>query len=207
MHSLHGNFARELFSHPRQQKIAKLFSLVCFANCAVHRATIPPLYLCHFSCYGVVALLQRVSPVKLPLLGNISHITKRSSRKAHASYFAVIGCFSLDPQLFLVYCPVADSTSTWLLNNSRLLVMKQKNSYSLVSWYPVCLERQQRQIGRSMNSQDPNTKVNLSLFIPPSLICTPRPHIHTPVLIFTPPSSCALAGQRSPPWPPSPPTL
>ena len=136
MPSLHCNFARELFSRPRgwsQQKIAMLFSLVCFAHCAVHRAAIPPLYLCHFSCYGVVAL-QRVSPVKLPLLGNILHVTKRSSRKAHVSYFAVIGCFSLDPQLFWVYCPVADSTSTWLLNNSHLWVMKQKkNSYSLVS--------------------------------------------------------------------------
>ena len=139
MHSLLCNFARELFSRPRgwsQQKIAKLFSLVWFANCAVHRATIAPLYLCHFSCYGVVALLRRVSPVKLPLLGNISHITKRSSRKAHVSYFAVIGCFSLDPQLFLVYCPVADSTSTWLLNISRVLVMKQKNGFVIpgVSW-------------------------------------------------------------------------
>ena len=72
MHSLHCNLARELFSRPRgssQQNIAKLFSLVCFAHCALHRATIPPLYLCHFSCYGVVALLWRVSPVKLPLLG------------------------------------------------------------------------------------------------------------------------------------------
>ena len=62
-------FAEKGHHDRSQQKIAKLFSLVCFANCAVHIATIPPLYFCHFSCYGVVALLWRVSPVKLPLLG------------------------------------------------------------------------------------------------------------------------------------------
>ena len=125
-------FAEKGHHDRSQQKIAKLFSLVCFANCAVHIATIPPLYFCHFSCYGVVALLRRVSPVKLPFLGNISHITKRSSRKARVSYFAVIGCFSLDPQLFLVYCPVADSTSTagywtilvsWLWNKKKQLFL------------------------------------------------------------------------------------
>ena len=44
-------------------------------------------------------------------------------------------------------------------------------------------------MGRSMSSQDPNTKVNLSLFILPSLICTPPcSYAHTH-LIFTHPSS------------------